>query len=290
MKIEVRVLGPLEVSVDGISAVPTANKPSKVLAMLALNVGHVVTAPTLIEEIWDQHPPRTCLSTLQTYVLKVRKKLNDAVVEAGADPSSEIVLTRRNGYLLDANPDDVDVTQYTQLSKAGRRAANAGDHVNASRLLGSALTRWHGSALADVVMGPHLSIEAAQLEEGRLGDLELRIDADLHLDRHHELLGELAMLCARYPMLESFHAQYMLALYRSGRQWRALQAYREFRSTIADQLGIEPSPRLQRLHHAILRSESEVDDPNFVSSRWTPGRVLPAEHAPSGTDIAAARR
>lgn len=288
MKLDVRVLGPLEVSVAGFSAVPSANKPSKVLAMLALNVGHVVTAPTLIEEIWDQHPPRTCLSTLQTYVLKVRKKFHDAVVEAGGNPAVDFVLTRRNGYLLDADPDDVDVTQYNRLSKAGRRAANAGDHVNASRLLGSALTRWRGSALADVLVGPHLAIEAAQLEESRLGDLELRIDADLHLDRHHELLGELAMLCARYPMLESFHAQYMLALYRSGRQWRALQAYREFRGTIAEQLGIEPSPRLQRLHHAILRGDSEVDDPNFVSGRWLPIRTT-AEHAPA-VDVAVVSR
>ena len=165
MKVDVRILGPLEVSVDGASAVPTANKPCKVLAMLALNVGHVVTAPTLIEEIWDQHPPRTCLSTLQTYVLKVRKKFHDAVVATGGDPAADIVLTRRNGYLLDADPEDVDVTQYTRLSKAGRQAANAGDHQGASRLLGSALTRWTGSALADVLMGPHLSIEAAQLEE-----------------------------------------------------------------------------------------------------------------------------
>jgi DNA-binding SARP family transcriptional activator len=279
MRLDVKVLGPLDVSIAGFSAVPTANKPSKVLAMLTLNVGHVVTAPTLIEEIWDQHPPRTCLSTLQTYVLKVRKKFHDAVVAAGGNPAVDFVVTRRNGYLLDADPDDVDVTQYNRLSKSGRRAANTGDHVNASRLLGSALTLWRGSALADVLVGPHLAIEAAQLEESRLGDLELRIDADLHLDRHHELLGELAMLCARYPMLESFHAQYMLALYRSGRQWRALQAYRDFRGTIAEQLGIEPSPRLQRLHHAILRGDSEVDDPNFVSSRWLPVRPPAGEVA-----------
>lgn len=285
MKVEVKVLGPLDVTVDGVSSVPSANKPSKVLAMLALNVGHVVTAATLIEEIWDQHPPRTCLSTLQTYVLKVRKKFQEAVAEIGGDPATDFVVTKRNGYLLDADADDVDVTQYTKLSKAGRRAANAGDHVNASRLLGSALTRWNGPALADVVVGPHLAIEAAQLEESKLGDLELRLDADLHLERHHELLGELAMLCARYPMLESFHAQYMLALYRSGRQWRALQAYREIRNTIADQLGIEPSPRLQRLHHAILRGESEVDDPNFLSSRWIPARA-PEEQSPARPNIA----
>jgi DNA-binding SARP family transcriptional activator len=287
MQIDIKVLGPLDVSVAGMSAVPTANKPSKVLAMLALNVGHVVTAPTLIEEIWDQQPPRTYSSTLQTYVLKVRKSFHDAVVAAGGNPRNDFVITRRNGYLLDVDPDDVDITQYTKLSKAGRRAANVGDHVNASRLLDSALTRWRGPALADVLVGPHLAIEAAQLEESRLGDLELRIDADLHLDRHHELLGELAMLCARYPMLESFHAQYMLALYRSGRQWRALQAYREFRNTIADQLGIEPSPRLQRLHQALLRGESEVDDPNFVGGRWVP---LHVPDAPPGPNVAAAAR
>src|ERR1044072_5912465 len=128
MKLQVTVPGQLEAAVDGCSAVPSANKPSKLLAMLALNAGHVVSAPTLIEEIWDQDPPRTCSSTLQTYVLKVRKTLHDAVIASGGDPLSDFVLTRRNGYLLDADPEDVDVTQYTKLSKAGRRAAHIGDH------------------------------------------------------------------------------------------------------------------------------------------------------------------
>jgi DNA-binding SARP family transcriptional activator len=289
MKLQVNVLGQLEVSVDGFSAVPSANKPSKLLAMLALNAGHVVSAPTLIEEIWDQDPPRTCSSTLQTYVLKVRKTLHDAVIAAGGDPTGEFVLTRRNGYLLDADPEDVDATQYAKASKAGRRAAGVGDHASASRLLGTALTQWRGPALADILVGPHLSIAAAQLEECRLGDLELRIDADLRLDRHHELLGELAMLCARHPMLESFHAQYMLALYRSGRQWQALQVYREFRDTVADEIGIEPSPRLQRLHHGILRGESEVDDPNFVGGARMAMRV-PDDRGPVRKDVAAAVR
>jgi DNA-binding SARP family transcriptional activator len=286
MNVDIKVLGTLEISVGGVSVVPTANKPSKLLALLALNVGHVVTTSTLIEEIWDQQPPRTYLSTLQTYVLKVRKKFEDAALAAGQGSPKDFVITKRNGYLLDVAPEDVDATEYTRLSKAGRRAANVGDYLNASRLLADALKLWRGPALTDILAGPHLAVEKARLEESHLGDLELRIDAELHLGRHHEVLGDLATLCARYPMSESFYTQHMLALYRSGRQWRALQTYRQIRNTTAEQLGIEPTPRLQRLHHAILCGDPEMDDPHFLGSKWIPA-CSSHQHAQPGPYIAA---
>lgn len=266
MKIEFNVLGPLEVTVAGISVVPTAKKPSQILAMLALNAGQVVTSTSLIEELWDLTPPRSAASTIQTYIMQVRRKLRAALLTAGHNTANELLITRRNGYQLDVAPEGVDAARYERLSANGRRAMSEGDHRSASRILHTALNIWRGPAMVDVPTGPHMQIEAVRLEESRLSDLELRIDADLRLGRHHDLLRELAMLRARHPMLENFGAQYMLALHRSGRQSQALEVYRGIRHTIVDQLGVEPSARLRRLHQAMLSGEPVVDDPNFTYS------------------------
>jgi DNA-binding SARP family transcriptional activator len=267
MRVEIKVLGPLEVSVGGVSIVPTASKPSQLLAMLALNAGHVVTLTALTDEIWDYRPPRSGVPTLHTYILKLRKKLQDALGGESDVSSKDILSTRRAGYLLDLEPGAVDAVRYDRLSAAGRQAVNEGDHERASRTLGEALGLWRGSALADVPTGPQLTIEAMRLEENRLGDLHLRIEADLRLGRHHQLLGELATLCARHPLLENFCTQHMVALYRSGRQSQALEAYRRLRSSMVDQLGVEPSVRVRQLHHGILAGQPVLDDPNFVFNR-----------------------
>lgn len=264
MRIEIRVLGPLEVSVGGVSIVPTASKPSQLLAMLALNAGHVVTMVALTEEIWDCQPPRSGVPTLHTYILKLRRKLQDALAGEGGVTSKDILITRRSGYLLNVAPGDVDAVRYDRLSTAGRQAVNEGDHETASRLLGEALALWRGPALADVPTGPQLAIEAMRLEENRLGDLHLRIEADLRLGRHHQLLGELATLCARHPLLENFCAQQMVALYRSGRQSQALEAYLRLRADMRTQLGVEPSPRVRQLQRAILTGHAVMDDLNFA--------------------------
>ncbi len=264
MRTEIRVLGPLEVSVGGVSIVPTASKPSQLLAMLALNAGHVVTVSALTEEIWDCQPPRSGVPTLHTYILKLRRKLEKALAGQGDVTSKDILITRRGGYLLDVEPADVDAVRYDQLSAAGRQAVNDGDHETASRTLGAALRLWRGHALADVPTGPLLAIEAMRLEENRLGDLHLRIEADLRLGRHHQLLGELATLCARHPLLENFCAQQMVALYRSGRQSQALEAYRRLRTDMMEQLAVEPSPRVRQLQRAILTGHAVMDDLNFA--------------------------
>ncbi|HEY7593873.1 MAG TPA: AfsR/SARP family transcriptional regulator [Actinophytocola sp.] len=267
MRVEIKVLGPLEVSVGGVPIVLTASKPSQALAMLALNAGRVVTMNALTEEIWDREPPRSGLPTLHTYILKLRRKLDAALAGNGARTAKDVLVTRRSGYLLDLEPGDVDAVRYEQLSAAGRRAVNAGDHERASVTLGEGLNLWRGAALADVATGPQLAIEAVRLNENRLGDLHLRIEADLRLGRHHQLLGELATLCARHPLLENFCAQQMVALCRSGRQSQALEAYRRLRADMTDQLGVEPSHRLRRLHHGILTGQAVIDDPEFVFNR-----------------------
>ncbi|MDU0289333.1 AfsR/SARP family transcriptional regulator [Saccharothrix longispora] len=260
MRIEIVVLGPLAVDLGGVSVVPTASKPSQLLAVLALNAGRVVTADALIKEIWVDSPPRTAVSTLRTYVLKLRRNLDTALGNHGGLTSKDILITRRTGYLLNVEPSAVDAFRYEELSAAGRQAVNEGDHERASRTLAEALRLWRGPALADVPLGPQLAIEAMRLGENRLGDLYLRIEADLALGRHHQLLGELATLCARYPMQENFHVQHMVALYRSGRQSQALAVYRRLRDEMVEQSGVEPSPWVRQLHRAILTGQASVED------------------------------
>lgn len=264
MRVEVGILGPVEVSVSGISIVPTAGKPSQALAMLALNAGDVVTMRALIEEIWCARPPRSSVQTLQTYILKLRRMLQLAIVERGDVSPKDILITRRSGYSLAVEPGDVDAIRYDRLSAAGRKAVNEHDYVAASTMLAEALRLWRGPALVDVSTGPLLAIEVVRLEENRLGDLFLRIEADLKLGRHHQLLGELATLCARHPLMENFCTQHMIALHRSGRQGQALEAYRRLRADMVEQLGVEPSRRVRDLHEAILSGNMVIGEENLA--------------------------
>ena len=256
---EIKVLGPLEGSVRGRSVVPTAAKPRQILALLALEAGQVVPVATLIEELWGLKPPRSALTTLQTYILHLRRQIDAALADDPDLGAKDVLATRHNGYQL--NVDEVDVQEYERLAAAGTAAAELGDHKAASRLLRSALGIWRGLALVDVQAELRLGIEIGRLVESRLSVQELCIEADLGLGRHHALLSELAKLTASYPMHENLCAQFMVALYRSGRQWRALDVYRGLRDTLADELGIEPSARLQRLQGSILRSDPGLTEP-----------------------------
>lgn len=268
MRAEINVLGALEVSVEGTSVVPTASKPRQLLAMLAMNVGRVVTSTALMEELWADSTPRSAPSTLQTYVLHVRKLIRGALPPGREHLAREILSTSHTGYSLHVERDAVDSVRYDRLAAAGRTAGAVGDYAEAERLLSRALGLWRGPVLVDVMAGPQLEIETMRLAESRLTDLTLRIDADLYLRRHHQLLGDLAALCARHPYMENFRAQYMLALYRSGRPGQALEVYHDMWSTIRDQLGVDPSPRLRRLHRAILTGDPVIDDPRFMVNTW----------------------
>jgi SARP family transcriptional regulator, regulator of embCAB operon len=268
MWIEIKVLGPLQASVYGMSIVPSAPKQRQVLAMLALNAGHVVTASALIEEIWGGRPPRLPLASLQTYILHLRRRLEQALAKDTRRSAKDVLITGPGGYTLDVPWANVDAGRYEQLVAAGRRAVSNGDYANASRRLTDALKVWHGRALIDVTIGPQLQVERTRLEESRLTTLDLRIDADLRLGRHRQLLDELAALCARHPWFENFHAQYMLALHRCGLPWRALEVYRRLHATVGKHLGVDPSRQLRHLHQAILRGDPVVDDPAFVASDW----------------------
>jgi DNA-binding SARP family transcriptional activator len=257
--VEVKVLGPLEAHENARSVVPTAGKLRQILALLALESGQVVTVPTLIEELWRMEPPRSALTTLQTYILQLRRMIDAALPDSGPLAAKDVLVTCSGGYLLHVS-DGVDVQRYERLAAAGSRAAENSDYESASRLLRSALEVWRGQALPDVPLGLRLGIEVIRLEQSRIGVLELCIDADLRRGRHYMVLSELAKLNASYPMHENLCAQFMVALYRSGQQWRAIDAFKRLRETLVDELGLEPSARLQQLQRAILRSDPALNE------------------------------
>ncbi|MCS0638645.1 AfsR/SARP family transcriptional regulator [Streptomyces sp. LP05-1] len=249
------VLGPLSLVVDGQDRTPTAPKPRQLIAFLVLNANRVVRASECITELWGAHPPKTALSTLQTYVLCTRQLLRGATGDHG-----HVLITRNQGYQLDLEPRASDRLRFEHLARLGREASAAGNPARASLLLGAALAVWRGPALADVPSGALSSAHVVELEEARQGVLEWRIEADLRLGRHRELLPELSALADRHPTHENVQAQYMLALHRSGRRPEALGVFQRLHCRLGDAFGIEPVPRLRRLYEAI-----DANDPSLTA-------------------------
>jgi DNA-binding SARP family transcriptional activator len=251
------LLGPLSLSLIETPVTVTAPKQRQILALLALKAGRVVTIPTLVEEVWGDRPPRSYATTLQTYILQLRNAL--VAASCGNQDAREMLSTRHCGYVLEENACQTDVEKFDRRVRVGRVAAEAGDHRLASEELSRALALWRGPALVDIRMGRVLEIEAASLEECRLGVLERRIDADLALGRHADLLGELTLEAARNPMNENLCAFLMTALYRAGHVGRSLQAFHRLRAVLNRELGIEPCPRLRHLQAAILAGDPALE-------------------------------
>lgn len=256
---KIQVLGPLSAAVNGMSIVPTAAKPRQILALLALYPGRVVPVPTLMEEVWGTELPQSSLTTLQTYILQLRRRLGTAMGPGVPGAAKDVLATRHGGYLLQVPSDAVDVHEYERLVAEAQQAADEGEDERASAGYREALGLWEGTALVDVRLGPILSIEVMRLEESRLVTRERRIDADLRLGRHVEVIAELTDLIARHPQHEGLQSQAMVALYRSGRQATALDVYQRLRRRLIEELGVEPAPQLQRLHQAMLAVDPRLD-------------------------------
>jgi DNA-binding SARP family transcriptional activator len=259
--VDIDILGTLDVREKGISITPTAPKTRQVLALLALHAGRVVPVGTLSEELWGQRPPRSARPTLQTYILQLREQITSALrrtQDADGRSAKDVLLTVPGGYLLKDDEGTSDVREFERLAGTGYRAMDAGDHREAARLLREALALWTGPALADVHAGIHLGTQIKRLEESRLCALDQRIEADLRLGRHRELLPELTVLTSGYPTHESLCGQFMLALYRSGRRGEALDAYRRLRTLLVRDLGLEPSAALGKLQRSILMTRPDA--------------------------------
>jgi DNA-binding SARP family transcriptional activator len=242
--VEFSVLGPLEAVIDGEAIQMRAEKPRALLAVMVLRRNRVVSVSELVDELWGDDPPGTATSALQVYVSQLRKAV-------GPDR----VLTKPPGYSLRVEPGELDLDRFEQLVDEGREQLGAGAAEAAAERLRQALELWRGPALAEFRSAPFAREAGERLEEARLAATELRVEADLALGRHAELVPELEELVARAPFREHLRGQLMLALYRSGRQADALELYRRTRETFVDELGIEPSPELQELERSILRHE-----------------------------------
>ena len=256
-QISIRLLGPMSAFLNNKAITPSAAKQRQILALLALNAGRVVTVSTLFEELWGDYPPPSSLATLQNYILQLRNRMA-AALRTG-DGVKQILCTRHGGYLLAEKACKTDIDEFGQLVVSGREAAENGDHRAASDQLGRALNLWRGPALIDMPTGRVLELEATSLEETRLGVIERRIQADLALNRHADLIGELIVLTAKNPLNENFCALLMTALYGSGHVARALEEFHRLRSVLREELGVEPCPRLQRLHQAVLLGDPALE-------------------------------
>jgi DNA-binding SARP family transcriptional activator len=262
-KLEIGVLGPIAIRLDGESIVPTAGKPKQVLALLALRCGRVVPVATLMEEIWGDAIPRSGATTLQTYILQLRRLIAESLPVQSRLTAKELLVTHFNGYQLLTEPSRFDVQEFDRLAALGDAELETGNAASASVHLAQALNEWRGPALMDVPTGRVLCMEAIGMEEARMRVQEQRVLADLMLGKHSMLIPELRMLVAQHPMHENFCAMLMVAFHRSGAPWRALQVFRTLRKTLFDELGVEPSSRIQRLHQDVLANVGELSVDGF---------------------------
>ncbi|MEU3873837.1 MULTISPECIES: AfsR/SARP family transcriptional regulator [Streptomyces] len=226
-----------------------------VLATLLVHADQVVPVSSLMRELWDEDPPVSCLTTLQTYILNLRKLLASATGMSTRQIASEVLVTRSGGYLFRTTLGDLDLHQFHQLVADGRKALSSGDDQTALSTLSSALQLWRGPALVDVVAGRILQGRRQQFEEARLVVLEYLVDTQLRLGMYREVLTELAALTADNPYHEGLHAQYMRALYLNGRRAQALEVFQRLRINLVNHLGLDPGPAVQQLHRAILNAE-----------------------------------
>jgi DNA-binding SARP family transcriptional activator len=261
------VLGPLLVE-DGEAAVSVpGGRLRTLLAVLLVHAGQAVRADALADVVWDGSPPPGAADTLRTHVMRLRRVLGP---RAGAR-----LLTRHPGYLVEAGEDEVDLLQFRQMCRDGGAAIRACSWPEAAHVLTEALALWRGPALADVSSQALHRDEVPGLDQLRLQAQEWRIDADLHLGRHADLVPELQSLAAEHPLRERFHSQLMLALYRCGRQGEALSAYQRARAALIEELGAEPGSELRSLHQQILTADPALEPPARAIAGTQAPRQLP---------------
>jgi len=280
----INLLGPLQAYGDDDHAdlVPAAQKVRQTLAVLALNANRVVPFGHLMDELWEGDPPASAHTALHTYVYQLRKRFSLGNPRRGgpARTAGPRLGTADGGYQLSLPADHIDVFRCEPLLARARAEFGDENFAQARDTAAAALRIWRDDALVDVRKGPMLQAEAIRLKELRTSAHHLRTEADLHLGRHHEVLGELTAMAGREPTDERAQGNLMTALYRMDRRAEALQVYRRARERIATELGLDPSPRLNALHTAILTSDEALLRPagrlTAVTTTTRVPRHLPA--------------
>jgi predicted ATPase/DNA-binding SARP family transcriptional activator len=271
------ILGPLEARGQGRVLEICGAKRRALLAVLALQANRPVSVDRLAGALWGEEAPPGAVKAIQVAVSRLRRALGD----------DDVLETTSAGYRLVLGPDELDLERFERALAAGRKTLAAGDAARAARLLRGALDLWRGPPLEEFAWAPFAPPEIRRLEELQLSALESRIEADLVAGRHAELVVELQRLSREHPWREPLHAQLMLALYRSGRQGEALEAYRHAREVLVEQLGIEPGSELHRLHQAVLAHDAALDPP--FSTVTAPTRQASALPAPPNRTIGRVR-
>jgi predicted ATPase/DNA-binding SARP family transcriptional activator len=266
-----RVLGPIEAWVGDRKVELGAPKQRALLAVLLLNSGRIVAQERLLQVLWQGSAPETAAHALEVYVSNLRKALMP-------DHPADVIRRQAPGYLLRVDSEAIDLRRFEHLVAKGRQKLDQGDAQGSSLLLREALSFWRGPAFAGADSSEFLLGERVRLEALRLDALENRIEAELRLGQHLELIGELERLVAENPFRERLCGQLMLALYRAGRQAEASSAYQAARVRLADELGMDPSPALQDLLTKILRQDRSLEVQRRSGTPQEPARLtnLPA--------------
>jgi DNA-binding SARP family transcriptional activator/WD40 repeat protein/energy-coupling factor transporter ATP-binding protein EcfA2 len=252
-----RVLGPLEVADDGRTVVVGGPKERQVLALLLANAPATVTIDVLTESLWAGRPPRSAERTVHAYIARLRKALEPG---RGKGAPSSVLRTDGRGYRLDVDADRFDAARFEALARRGNEQLRTGDE-EAAATLSRALDQWRGDAYAEFADVEPCAREGRRLTEIRLGAIEDRVDAELANGVRPDLVAEIERFLADHPFRERLWGQLMVALYRSGRQRDALDAYQRARSVLVDELGIEPGPELRRLEAQVLDQDPALDAP-----------------------------
>ncbi|HUA03447.1 MAG TPA: BTAD domain-containing putative transcriptional regulator [Solirubrobacteraceae bacterium] len=245
-KLELGILGPVEVRLDDEPVGLGGPRQRAVLAVLAIRPNQVVSVDRLIDDIWEERPPDKAVHTVHVFVSRLRRALSAA---------GDRLITRPPGYVLELRVDELDADRFERIYKAGRAALNARRAEDAVALLTEALALWRGPPLADFTYEPFAQGAIARLDELRLGAREELIEAQLAAGRHEQVVSELEFLIREHPFRERPRGQLMLALYRCGRQAQALEAFQDARRTLIEELAVEPGDALRELEQAILRQD-----------------------------------
>jgi DNA-binding SARP family transcriptional activator len=251
-----RILGPLEILAGQRQIQIAAPKQRALLAVLLLNANQIISTDWLITYLWGERAPATATNLVRVYVSQLRRLLG-----SGGGVSADLLSTESPGYRLEVAAGELDLQEFDGLVAEAEAAMAAGQVDKAATHLHAALALWRGPALSDVPSDLLAHVDVPRLEERRLAALEARIDADLRLGRHQRLVGELGTLVALHPLRERLQGQFMLALYRAGRRADALQAYQRIRQDLIEEFGLDPSPTLQALQHAILTDDVSLQPP-----------------------------
>ncbi len=255
--IDIRLLGTFEVASGGRVLEIGSPKQRALLAMLVLHLNRVVPLDVLVEELWGERLLASASASAQTLVSRLRRSLS----EICPDETTLCLRGREPGYVLEADPAQVDANRFEDLFARGRDALGQGEAEAAAAALQQALDLWRGPALADLSDRRFAQLEAGRLEEARLGAIEELTEAELVLGRPAQALVRLESHVAEHPLRERAWGQLMVALYRLGRQADALRAYQRIRVTLRDELGLEPTPALRQLEEQILRQCPELEGP-----------------------------